>query len=366
MLTRRSLLATIPSLALAQNQKFVRSFFYLKPDSRLVLIDFAVGSDKKMWAVGGTVAAGRGKGAMLSSLDGGLSWQQSELRFLPRSLFALDDSSLWCVSESGEIWFSAESGREWKKISKQNNAVKVHFLNNQTGFLVGSKKTFMRTDDSGKTWRHIPEAAQVAGTPENFSYTSVQFWNGKIGLVSGSAQPSPRSRRREELPDWMEPELAAYRSDKPHLLVSLETTDAGATWRKQEVSGFGSVHRSLIGSDGTGLTLIKFSKSFDFGGEIYSFYPKFTKQSAMILRLRDLEMQDILYIPGDGAYLACTERLGPLPVPTKVRIKHSKDLQNWTDIPVDYRAIAQKITLGATPSGKVFAALDQGSILALR
>jgi len=367
MITRRTLLATLPTLALAQNQKFVRSFFYLKPDSRMVLIDFAVGSDKRMWAVGGIIAEGRGKGTLLSSLDGGLTWQQSELRFLPRSLFALDDSSLWCVSEKGEVWFSAESGRDWKKLSKQDAALRVHFLNNQTGYLVGIKKTFMRTDDGGKTWRHVPEAAQVAGSAENFTYNWVKFWNGKIGLASGSSQTPVRSRRRAvDLPDWMEPELAAFRSDKPHMMVSLETMDGGATWRKQEVSGFGTVHRSVIGSDGTGLTLIKFNKSFEYGGELYAFYPKFNKKPGLILRLKEVEFQDILYIPGDGAYLACTERLGPLPVPTKVRIKHSKDLQTWTDIPVDYRAIAQKITLGATPSGKVFAALDQGTILALR
>lgn len=365
MLTRRSLIAALPTLALTQNQKFVRSFFYLKPDSRLVLIDFAVGSDKRMWAIGGTVAAGRGKGALLSSFDGGLSWQQSELRFLPRSLFALDDSSLWAISEKGEVWFSAESGRDWKKLSKRDAALRVHFLNNQTGYLVGGKKTFMRTDDGGKSWRHVPEAAQVSGSTENFTYNCVSFWNGKIGLVAGSAEP-PARRRRVDLPDWMEPEMAAYRSDKPHIMVSLETTDGGETWRKQELSGFGTVRRSVIGSDGTGLSLVKFTKSFAFGGEIYAFYPKGDKKPGMILRPKDIELQDILYISGDGAYLACTERLGPLPVPTKVHIRHSKDLQNWTEIPVDYRALAQKITLGATPSGKVFAALDQGTILALR
>lgn len=365
MLTRRSLIAAIPTLALAQNQKFVRSFFYIKPDSRLVLIDFAIGSDKRMWAVGGVVAEGRGKGALLSSLDGGLTWQQSELRFLPRSLFALDDSSLWSVSERGEVWFSAESGRDWKKLSRQDTARRVHFLNSQTGFLVGAKKTFMRTGDGGKTWRHVPEAAQVAGTAESFTYNWVHFWNGKIGLAGGSAEP-PARRRRVDLPDWMEPELASVRSDMPHVMVSLETMDGGATWRKQELSGFGTVHRSVIGSDGTGLSLIKFNKSFTYGGELYAFYPRFDKKPGMILRLKDVEFQDILYIPGDGAYLACTERLGPLPVPTKVHIKYSKDLQNWTEIPVDYRATAQKITLGATPSGKVFAVLDQGTILALR
>jgi len=366
MLNRRSLLASIPGLALAQNQKFARNYFYIKPDSKLVLIDFTVGSDKVAWAVGGTISdGGRTKGVILSTSNAGQSWALAELKFLPRSLFALDDSSLWAVSEKGEIWFTAEGGRDWRKLSRQEPALRVHFLNNQTGFLIGRKKTFMRSDDAGKTWRHVPAAAQVGTTSSNITFRAIDFWNGKIGLVAGSADP-PERRGRIVLPDWMEPEIASYRNNRPGLMAGLETMDGGATWVKQEVSGFGYVNKSMIGSDGTGFTLVKFDRSFTFGGELYSFYPRSDKKGALLLRPKDLELQDVSYIPGDGVYVAATERQGNLPVPTKVRIKYSKDFIKWVDIAVDYRAVARKVILATTPSGKIFAALDQGTILALQ
>jgi hypothetical protein len=366
MLNRRTLLATLPAAALAQQRKFARSFFYLKPDSRVLLVDFAIGSDLRAWALGATVGeTSRAKGAMVFTSDGAKTWQTIEIKFLPRSIFALDDSFLWAVGDKGEIWYSAEGGRDWKKISKQENALRVHFLDNQRGFLVGRKKTFMRTDDGGRTWRHVPEAAQVGGNADTMVYRWVSFWNGKIGLAGGASEPPPR-RGRVVLPDWMEPEIATYRNNRPRVMISLESKDAGATWAKQELSGFGYVHRSVIGSDGTGLTLVKFDKSFTFGGELYAFYPKFNKPAQLVVRWKDLELQDVLYVPGDGTYLAATERYGTLPVPTKVRIRYSKDLVTWVELRVDYRAVAERITLGATPSGKVFAALDQGTILALQ
>ncbi|MEO5951897.1 MAG: YCF48-related protein, partial [Chloroflexia bacterium] len=309
----------------------------------------------------------RVKGAILSTLDGGNSWQPSELSFVPNSFFALDDSFLWAVSDRGEIWSSAESGKDWKKLTRKENALRVHFLDAQRGFLVGRKKTLMRTEDGGKTWAHVPEAAQVLGDADDFVYRRADFWNGKIGIVSGGIEEEEtRPRRRgADLPAWMEPEVAGFRGSSPHVMVNLETRDGGKTWTKQEVSGFGYLHRAVIGSDGQGLSLIKFSKSFTYGGELYSFHAN-GKKGELIIRTKELELQDIVYIPGDGAYLACTERLGILPVPTKVRIKYSKDLKTWVDLQVDYRAAAQSVVLSSTPSGKVFAALDQGTILALQ
>ncbi len=363
--SRRSLLLAATALpALGAEGKFSRAYFYSQPATKLVISDFAFGSDRRGWALGVTLAEGkRYTGAMLSTTDGGAAWTLTELKFLPRTLFALDDSMLWSVDDKNDIWFSAEGGRDWRRISKQNNALRVHFLNAETGFLVGHKKTFMRTDDGGKTWRHVPEGAQAKGNPELMTYRWINFWNGKVGVVIGSTESA--LRRVPRLPEYLEPEMAAYRN-QPHLITSLESRDAGATWSIDEVSAFGYLHRTVIGKDGTGLSLIKFDKSFQFGGELYAFYPLMSKKSERILRLKELEFQDVLYVPGDGVYLACTERLGLLPVPTKVRVLHSSNMKEWKDIPVDYRALAQSIVLSATPSGKVFAALDQSTILALR
>ncbi len=369
ILSRRSLLALAPWVASAQTKRFARSYFYLQPESKLVLTDFAFGSDRRGWATGGLVREGKSKGVLITTSDGGASWQQTELNFVPVSLFALDDSSIWAVSDRGEIWHSAEAGKDWRKLSRNQNALRVHFLNDKVGFLIGGKKTLMRSEDGGKTWRHVPEAAQVTGSEESFVYRSIEFWNGKLGLVTGHndvAAQAHRRRREPELPDWMEPETARWKNMKPTVIVSLETRDAGKTWTKQEVSGFGYVRRTTIGADGRGALLVKLPKSADFGGEIFDLDVSGKVKNGLLLRTKDLEIQDILYIAGDGLYVAMTERFGALPVPGKVRVRHSKDFREWTDIAVDYRASAGRITLAATPSGKVFAALDESTILALR
>ncbi len=370
MLSRRSLLAT-PALALAQQEKkFDRAYHYLKPDSKLKLLDLTFGSDQRGWAVGVLLSEGdRPRGALITTADGGQQWNLTELRFVPQSLFALNDSSLWSVSINGEVWFSAEGGRDWRKLSKKSEALRVAFIDEKKGFLIGVRKTFMRTEDGGRNWRHVPEGAQVTGEPDYFVYRTIDFWNGRIGIVAGNVESDELRRRRRrgpDLPDFMEPESMPLKDMTPRVLATLESVDAGATWRKQEVSGFGYVHRLLIGSDGTGLNLIKFSKGFPYGGELYSFYPKANRKGERILRMKEVEFQDVAYVPGVGVFLMCTNRLGALPVPSKVRASFSANLTDWTEVPVDYRAVAERITLATTPSGRVFAALDTGTILALR
>lgn len=370
MLNRRQLLAVAPGLALAappKRPKFERKYFYLNPQTKMVLVDMAFGSDKVGWALGGIVKERSTKGIMLWTKDGGLSWEQVPLEFIPESLFVLDDSQIWAVSDKGEIWSSAEGGRDWRKMGRKKEAKRVHFLDAQRGFLVGDKKTFMKTADGGKSWDYVPEGAQVTGRPDQFVYRTVDFWNGKIGMVSGGVEPEePKRRRRSaELPDWMRPELGLAGNSEPKVLVILQTTDAGATWQKQEVSAFGKVGKIVIGSNGVGMVLIQFKSTFTFGGELMSFYPGGKRSGELLLRMRNLEMHDVIYVPGDGAYLAGTARQGGLPVPTKVHVLHSKDLKTWTEVAVDYRASARKVVLSATPSGRVFALLDQGTILAL-
>jgi hypothetical protein len=369
MLSRRSLLLS-PALTLsAQPRKFLRSYFFLNPEAKLKIVDLTFGSDQRGWALGIVLGQNdRPKGVLLTTTNAGVQWALTDLKFLPQSLFALNDSALWAVSVNGEIWSSAEGGRDWRKLSKKSEALRVAFLDDRRGFLIGIRKTFMRTEDGGKTWRHVPEGAQVSGNADNFLYRCIEFWNGRIGLVAGNVEPEePRRRRRDpDLPDFMEPETSSLKSMTPRVIATLESTDSGASWRKQEVSGFGFVQRIVLGADGTGLNLMKFRKSFPFGGELYSFYPKLNRKGELLLRYKDLELHDVAYIPGIGAYVACTERLGGLPVPTKVSILFSSNLTDWEKLPVDYRAVAEKITLAVTPSAGVFAALDTGTILALR
>jgi photosystem II stability/assembly factor-like uncharacterized protein len=52
-------------------------------------------------------------------------------------------------------------------------------------------------------------------------------------------------------------------------------------------------------------------------------------------------------------------------IPSKVQVLTSKDLQNWTTMPVDYRAEATATTLTAPDNDHLWMATDTGMILVL-
>jgi hypothetical protein len=53
------------------------------------------------------------------------------------------------------------------------------------------------------------------------------------------------------------------------------------------------------------------------------------------------------------------------PVPEPVKILHSNNLTTWTDMPVDYRAVARRVILAAVDATHVWVATDTGMILKL-
>ncbi len=58
----------------------------------------------------------------LVTADGGKTWAEVKLNDTPYSLFFLDDSTGWMVTEDG-IWKTEESGRTWKRISKHSSVL---------------------------------------------------------------------------------------------------------------------------------------------------------------------------------------------------------------------------------------------------
>jgi hypothetical protein len=366
-LTRRNLFGVLPAPLLGQSAKFARSFFFQKDQAEGAFSDFATGSDGRAWYSGAVLTERRATGCLVSTADGGKTWKQTELKFIPRSLFALDSTFLWAVSEKSDVWFSNESGLVWKKMGKAKNAERVAFLDAQRGFAIGAEKTFLRTEDGGKSWRHVPEGAQGPGDAKRFSYQQIDVFSKDRMMVSGSARPD-RSYFRRRLPDWMEPELALLDSAKPSISVSLETSDAGKTWKASSGSAFGALSRVRMGNDGQGYSLVKFADAFEYGGELFALRPNQKPKVERVLRRRDLYFHDLAYVPGDGVYVGCTEKRGKvnLPIPTRVRVLHSKDGAEWDEVPVDYRASAQELFLDATPSGAVFAATDNGTVLRFR
>ena len=71
--------------------------------------------------------------------------------------------------------------------------------------------------------------------------------------------------------------------------------------------------------------------------------------------------------PNGPVYLAAVEHFGkvPLPIPRKVIIITSPNVDRWTEMPVDYRAVARRVILASAGEKDLWAATDTGMILKL-
>lgn len=366
-LTRRSFVAAaVPLLgADGASGKFTRQYFHDKDKQNSGFADFAMPSDKRGYLMGALVeVSGKPVGLMLSTADG-KNWGETRLKFIPRTFFALDDSQLWAVEIDGDIWYSAEGGRDWRRISSLKGALRVHFLDASNGFAVGVPKGLWRTSDGGKSWKAVKAAEGIKANADSTAFTWLDFIGGK-GIVAGVSRRL--QRRSSPLPDWMEPELAEAKPVVPSLSHTLDTLDGGENWVSSSVSTFGQIHRLRLSSDGVGFTLIQFTTgSFPYGGELYKFTLGGKGKTERILRPEKVYLEDFAYIPGEGIYVACTEKPGNLrlPVPTKVSVLFSKDLVKWENIPVDYRTVGKRLFLSVSAGKQVWLATDEGMILSL-
>src|SRR5690242_18007674 len=102
-------LGLIAPLALAQRWNV--QYFYDQDRATLGFEDLAFPSAKRGIAVGTVYEQlKKPKFATLITSDGGEHWSVEPVKEHPRSLFFLNESLGWMVTDNG-IWFSEESGR---------------------------------------------------------------------------------------------------------------------------------------------------------------------------------------------------------------------------------------------------------------
>lgn len=376
---RRLVLCVLLLAPAALAQKWTIQYFYDVDQAQLDLVDLAFPSAQHGVAVGmiykSTAANQKPKPASLVTSDGGAHWTQVPLSEEPRSLFFLNESLGWMVTEKG-IWATEDSGRTWKKISDQQKPnkkigqappliLRLWFLDPQHGFAVGYQKTALETRDGGHTWTAIEEAAKPAANPSFTAYTRIAFAGPKKGLIVGGATP-PRRDESTSLPAWMDPQSAATRRQVPTLTLLLQTVDGGTQWISSTAPLFGEVTSFHLAGD-EGLTVFGFSDSFEWPSEVYRL-DLTTGKSTRAFREKNRRVTDSAIFAGPRAFLAAVEPTGRLtssPIPGKVRMLTSANLTDWKEMDVDYKAVARSLVLSGPDPDHLWAATDTGMILHL-
>jgi hypothetical protein len=343
-------------------EKWRMQYFYDEANASLVINDLQFTSPAHGVAVGYLDEKTKSKPVSVTTTDGGAHWAIAPLHEIPISLFFLNEDAGWIVSPK-ELWQTSDSGRTWRKVPHSpDGMIQVYFLDAQHGFAAGTHKEAYETQDGGKTWKPLAAAAEPKTTPEYTTYNCITFMNGKNGFISGYSMPPGSSR-----PEWLEPEQAAKRRERPRMTIMLDTHDSGKTWSPSTTSMFGHIGRAMFLPDGRGIGLLQFTGTFDWTSEVLRLDGA-TGKSSSVYQAKDREITDVLLQPSGIAYLAGVEVMGRLqhsPLPQKLKILKGQDYGNWEDMDIDYRANATRAMLRAAPGGAVWVATDTGMILKL-
>ena len=344
-------------------QKWQIQYFYDRAKSSFAVSDLQFSSANRGVAVGFIRDGRRDEPTSIITADGGLHWQTIPLKEMPVSLFFLNENLGWLVTTKG-LWQTAESGRTWTKLPKLPAEIyRVYFVDEQHGWAIGPKKTAMETQDGGKTWTQLGAATAALGENTDYSaYTWIAFATPKIGLITGGNMPPWNT---PELPDWVNPTATLDLRETPHFSYTLATSDGGVNWTPASRSLFGSIVRIRFAPEGKGLGLMQYSQTFRYPSEVYSLqWPGGTTRT--VYRDAKFAVSDIWLAPDGTAYLAGTAVRGKLRnvIPEKVQVLTSKDLENWTPIPVDYHAQATAVILAGS-GDDLWMATDSGMILKL-
>jgi hypothetical protein len=352
------------ALSASAAERWQVAYLHDAPDnSEFRIQDLAFASPRRGMAAGVLEKAGKQQPYALATTDGGQTWSLHRLPEAPLSLYFLNEEAGWLVGRKS-IWHTADMGGTWKKLGRAPDALRVYFQTAQRGWAVGSNKSVYETADGGATWSRVAAAAQPKTTPRHTVYATIAFANEKAGVIVGWSKP-PRREERGQAPAWMDPESAPR--EWPTISILLHTRDGGRQWSVSETTLFGQITRVSVARNGRGLSLTEFFDRFDYASEVFRFDWS-TRRTERAFRRHDRMVTDVL-APAEGpAYLAAIEPLGTVPrspIPGKLKLLQSKDLELWSEMEVDYRAVARRAVLASPAPGQVWVATDTGMILHL-
>jgi hypothetical protein len=351
----------LPCLVHAE-ERWKMQFFYDKAGSVLQIGDLQCPSVQRCIASGVIVGKnGREKGVTVLTSDGGQHWGLQEVAEHPRSLFLLNDSLGWMVTDHG-VWNTEDSGLTWRKQLALKGILRVHFLNPEHGFAIGFPRAVYETIDGGKKWSRLAVAEREPTPNANTVYGAITFL-GDHGAIVGKVVPQEDGRD----PIWLNPRTARDQREQDSTNVMLETFDGGKNWRASTSPVFGDVTELIITKGGFGLALVEYHDYFELSSRVLKVEFDSAKPSVVFAK-RDRAVSDIAPLAGGGALLASIQPPGnsnQVPIPGKLRMLRSQDLLEWTESEVDYRAVATRAVVAAPDANHAWVATDTGMILSL-
>jgi photosynthesis system II assembly factor YCF48-like protein len=333
-------------------------FLYDHADSNFAIEDLQCPTPQHCVA-GGLIDDKKGheQGAVVVTRDAGLHWSQYEVKEHPISLFFLNDSLGWMVTDRG-LWSSVEGGRSWVKLQSRKGILQTWFLDPDHGYITGLKGMLEETTNGGKTWAKLEAGEKLADAPSlNFD---IMTFHGNHGIIVGAPDTSlALSNATSDL------ETGAPPKGK---VTVLETVDGGKKWVSGLIPMDGDLAQLRVSNKGSVVSVILYSNPRYPVGSAVIETQLGKREGHIIFAERDRAATDIAVLDNGGAILVTIEPPGNSthsPIPGKLKIFESDDLKIWREMDVDYRAVAQRAVIAAPDARNIWVATDTGAILKL-
>jgi Photosynthesis system II assembly factor YCF48 len=335
-------------------------FLYDRADSNFAIEDLQCPTEQHCVA-GGLIddKRGRAQGAVVVTSDGGLHWSQYEVKEQPVSLFFLNDSLGWMVTDRG-LWSTLEGGRSWIKIQARKGILQAWFLDADHGYITGPKGLVEETTNGGKTWAKLEAPEKLPGA-QLLTYDIITF-RGPHGIIVGA-------------PDASALVLGNALSERPGReapaggkVTVLETLDGGKQWTVGSIPIDGELAQLRMSKAGFVVSLILYpDPKYPVGSAVFRTQLG-SRDGRLIFAERDRAVTDIALLDDGSAVLAAVDPPGNstlAPIPGKLKILRSANLKVWQEMDVDYRAVAQRAIIAAPNAKQIWVATDTGAILKL-
>ena len=250
----------------------------------------------------------------------------------------------------------------WKTIQfeDQSNALDVDFIDNKKGFLVGSNRLIMESNDGGETWE---KRDLDISSEENFRLLDIDF-KGEEGWLIG--QPALVMHTLDAGKNWTRLSLGNKLPGQPFLVTTVDngiaelattagaiyqTTDSGESWNAIviDASGSGGVRDLRRTSDGDYVSVSSLGNFFSTLQNNSDTWVAHQRASSKRVQSIGFNPEGNLWMLSRGAEIRFNE--------------DSNDLESWTKPIIPILNGYNYLDMGWDPNGGIWAGGGNGTLI---
>ena len=209
----------------------------------------------------------------------------------------IDNQTGWVLASDGKVLHTMDGGQSWdiQETMSPKSGIDVFFVDENKGWIVGTDALILRTTDGGNTWQ--PQSSPVS---EDYTFWTIQFVDAEHGWIAARKI-------------WFDPNPPINQRFYGHVL---RTTDGGESWHSADYFSTHSVDDLYFIDENEGWYL---STTFDaawidWWKAVYHTTTGGTSWGRQSSSLTETDLNDIFFVDSNTGWLVGDDKWSDGPV----------------------------------------------------